>query len=78
MYETAMKNIAAMYEKTGEYEKAAQEYKSVLDKDKKRMSKETDCLIGYSCDICLKLVKLYIKQDRYSEAEKIYKRAYII
>lgn len=35
MYETAMKNIAAMYEKTGEYEKAAQEYKSVLDKDKK-------------------------------------------
>lgn len=73
MYETAMKNIAAMYEKTGEYEKAAQEYKSVLDKDKKRMSKETDCLIGYSCDICLKLVKLYIKQDRYSEAEKYIK-----
>lgn len=70
MYETAMKNIAAMYEKTGEYEKAVQAYKSVLDKDKKRLSKETDCLIGYSCDICLKLVKLYIKQDKYSEAEK--------
>ena len=69
LLETAMDNIAEMYKKTGKYDKAIAAYKSVLDKDRKRLE-NGDCLIGYSCAICLKLISIFIEMKNVVEAKK--------
>ena len=60
LLETAMDNIAEMYKKTGKYDKVIAAYKSVLDNDRKRLENK-NCLIGYSCNICLKLINIFMK-----------------
>ncbi len=69
LLETAMDNIAEMYKKTGKYDKAIAAYKSVLDNDRKRLENK-NCLIGYSCNICFKLINIFMKIGNEAEAEK--------